>query len=248
VINRNSKGAFMLENQKVLCIGGSSGIGLGVAKAAIEAGADVVVTSRTADKAKAAAQDLGCIGEAVDIGDEASVAALFEKVGPFSHLIITAGPSGRNSFSETPPSEATRFMDGKVWAAHRCIWEARKYLSQDGSITLITGGYAKIITDGAGHVHTAFKAVEAMIQVAAVSLAPIRCNVLRPGFMETNLWSETSDEDLKDIRKAESEMNMIGRIVEPIEFGRFAVQLMQTKIITGAIIPVDGGRHLSVSN
>ncbi len=50
-----------------------------------------------------------------------------------------------------------------------------------------------------------------------------------------------SDDDREELRSVEADRTMIGRIVEPIEFGRFAVALMRTPIVTGAIIPVDGG-------
>ncbi len=138
-------------------------------------------------------------------------------------------------------------MQGKVWGTHRCIWHARDRIDQDGSITLITGGYSQVIDDKAGHVHTAFRAMEAMAQVAAVSLAPIRCNVIRPGFIDSDLWADMTDEERDELRRSESKRTVIGRIVEPIELGRFAVALMLTPVVTGAIIPVDGGRHLSVA-
>ncbi len=214
----------------------------------MELGADVVVTSRSKAKADQAALDLGCRGEPIDIDDETSVSDFFARVGQFTHLMVTAGAVGRSSFSETPPGEAERFMQGKVWGTHRCIWHAKDQMDQDGSVTLITGGYSQIIDEKAGHVHTAFKAMEAMAQVAAVSLAPIRCNVVRPGFIDSDLWADMSDDDRDGLRRAEADRTMIGRIVEPIEFGRFAVALMQTPIVTGAIIPVDGGRHLSVAS
>ena len=238
----------MLNGETVVCIGGSGGMGRGVAKAALELGAVVVVTSRSATKADKAANELGCRGEPIDIYDENSVSDFFERVGRFTHLMMTAGAVGRSGFSETPPGEAERVMQGKVWGTHRCIWHAKDQMDEDGSITLITGGYSQIIDDKAGHVHTAFKAMEAMAQVAAVSLAPIRCNVVRPGFIDSDLWADMSDDDREELRRVEADRTMIGRIVEPIELGRFVVALMQTPIVTGAIIPVDGGRHLSVAS
>lgn len=121
-------------------------------------------------------------------------------------------------------------------------------MDQDGSVTLIAGGYSQIFDDNAGHVHTAFKATEAMAQVAAVSLAPIRCNVVRLGFIDSDLWADLSEEDRDELRRVEADRTTMGRIVEPIELGRFVVALMQTPIVNGAIIPVDGGRHLTVAS
>ncbi len=162
-----------MDGKTVVCVGGAGGMGRGVAQAALELGADVIVTSRSQEKARDAARRLGCRGEAIDIYDGNSVADFFDRMGPFSHLMMTAGAVGRSSFRETPPGEADRFMQGKVWGTHRCIWHAKDRMDRDGSITLITGGYSQVIDDQAGHVHAAFKAMEAMAKVAAVSLAPI---------------------------------------------------------------------------
>ena len=70
----------MLNNKTVVCIGGSGGMGRGVAKAALELGADVIVTSRSKDKADQAAEEPGCRGEPIDIYDETSVFDFFPRV------------------------------------------------------------------------------------------------------------------------------------------------------------------------
>lgn len=233
-----------MDGKRLLCIGGASGMGRGIAEAGIEAGASVVVTARSEQKASTVAEELGCSGQAVDITDPASVSSLFARVGAIDHMAITAGATGRSSFKDTPPEDAPAFMDGKLWSTHLCIWQAREALARDGSITLITGGYASAVTDAAGHVHVAFQAVEAMARVAAVSLAPIRCNVIRPGFIDSALWDFMSDKERQVLRTSEQAKTLTGQIVSAIELGRVAVRLMMSTPITGAVIPVDGGRHL----
>jgi NAD(P)-dependent dehydrogenase (short-subunit alcohol dehydrogenase family) len=73
--------ALTLRGQRVVLIGGASGIGRAVAEAAIADGAAVVVASSDPAKVEAAAARLGdgARGEIVDVKDEASVAALFER-------------------------------------------------------------------------------------------------------------------------------------------------------------------------
>ncbi|MEM7443549.1 MAG: SDR family oxidoreductase [Pseudomonadota bacterium] len=234
----------MMNKKRLLCIGGASGMGRGIAEAGIEAGASVTITARSPEKATAIARDLGCSGFAVDITDATSVKSLFDNVGSIDHLAITAGATGRSSFKNTVPEEARGFMDGKLWATHRCIWQAKDLLDKDGSIVLVTGGYSDAATDAAGHVHIAFQAVEAMARVAAVSLAPIRCNVIRPGFIDSALWDFMDNEDRQVLRALEQSKTLTGQIVSPIELGRVAIRLMMSTPITGAVIPVDGGRHL----
>lgn len=219
-------------------------MGRGVAEVALAEGADVIITSRSADKAQQVAAELGCRGRQADLADEHSVSQLFENSGHISHLMITAGAVGRSSFTETPPAEAPVFMNSKLWETHRCIWHARSVLDKQGSITLITGGYAQWATPDAAHVHVAFAATEALARATAVSLAPLRCNVIRPGFVDSALWDFLDDEEREILRQKEKEQTLIGQLVSPQDIGIAAVSLMMARAITGAVIPVDGGRHL----
>jgi NAD(P)-dependent dehydrogenase (short-subunit alcohol dehydrogenase family) len=82
-----------LAGKKVLIIGGTSGIGFGVAKAALAEGAHVIVASSDVTKVEAAVQRLGngerAQGHTVDVSSEESVDALFAKIGKVEHLVFT---------------------------------------------------------------------------------------------------------------------------------------------------------------
>ena len=84
-----------LADKKIVIIGGSSGIGLGVAAAALESKADVVIAGRSPEKLQAAARVLGADRRvrtvAIDMANEADVARMFDEVGAFDHLVATAG-------------------------------------------------------------------------------------------------------------------------------------------------------------
>src|SRR3982751_6835222 len=82
-----------LTNKRVVIIGGTSGIGLATAHAAINAGAEVVIASSRQSSIDAALGELSAdtTGHALDVLDTAAVQAFFEKVGEFAHLAYTAG-------------------------------------------------------------------------------------------------------------------------------------------------------------
>lgn len=84
-----------LMGQKIVVIGGSSGIGLGVAAAALKSGAHVLIVGRSPAKLQAAERTLGADRRvrslAVDMTKEAEVARMFDEVGTFDHLVSTAG-------------------------------------------------------------------------------------------------------------------------------------------------------------
>ncbi|MCY0876022.1 MAG: SDR family NAD(P)-dependent oxidoreductase, partial [Firmicutes bacterium] len=77
-----------LDNQIVVIIGGTSGIGLAVSKAFVEAGAKVIVASRSAEKLKTAQSKLGgkVAGYTLDFRDVNALDEFFQEVGPLDHL------------------------------------------------------------------------------------------------------------------------------------------------------------------
>ena len=81
-----------LEGKRVLILGGTSGIGLAVAEAAKSEGSDLVVVSSKQSRVDAALTLLGgAEGYVANLSDETTVEALFGKMGPFDHLVYTAG-------------------------------------------------------------------------------------------------------------------------------------------------------------
>jgi len=95
-----------LKGQRVVVIGGSSGIGHAVAECVLAEGASVVVGSSNAERLGAAVQRLGdgASGAIVDVRDEPDVARFFEGVGRFDHLVYTAGDWGPHLFANALPS------------------------------------------------------------------------------------------------------------------------------------------------
>src|SRR6266700_4727503 len=84
-----------LQDKRVVVLGGSSGIGLEVAKQAASQGANVVIASSSAERVQKAVESVGgeAQWQAVDVSDERAVATFFSKLGTFDHLVFTAGDS-----------------------------------------------------------------------------------------------------------------------------------------------------------
>src|SRR6202030_73827 len=86
-----------LHQKRVVVVGGSSGIGLAVAQLAASQGAKVIIVSSGAERVQKAVESIGpeAQGHPVDVSDERAVAGLFSGLGPFDHLVFTAGDSLR---------------------------------------------------------------------------------------------------------------------------------------------------------
>jgi len=107
--------SFDLTGKRVVVVGGKKAIGLGVAQAAYAMGAAVTVASRRNVLAEER-PDLSAFDQVVlDIRDEAAVQAAFETVGPFDHLVVTAGPElgSWGSFMDPDMRGVRNYLEGK---------------------------------------------------------------------------------------------------------------------------------------
>lgn len=80
------------QNHRAVIVGGTSGIGLAVAKSLLTQGAHVIVASRSQNKVDEAKKKLGekAQGHVLDFRDERQMKPFFENIGPIEHLIVTA--------------------------------------------------------------------------------------------------------------------------------------------------------------
>src|SRR5712671_771793 len=107
-----------LQQQRVVVVGGSSGIGLAVAEQAASQGAKVVIASSNAERVEKAIQSLGrnAQGHTVDLSDEQAVETLFAKLGAFDHLVFTAGDSLHlHNLATTDLKQARRAFELRYW-------------------------------------------------------------------------------------------------------------------------------------
>ncbi len=255
-----------LTDATVVVIGGSSGMGLGVARSAAAQGASVIVTSRSPDRLAAAralvTDDLGpaagisSIGRvdarACDLTSQESIRGLFEGVERLDHLVITATPSAPSlPFVDAEVPAARAFVDGKLWGVWAAARDAALRMpdgsqgAPPGSITFTTGGMAVRPSPGRVAVTVAFAAVEALARALAVELAPRRVNVIRPGMIDSPMWNGVPDQDREKIFADFSKTAPVHRVGRPADIGEAATFLMTATFITGAIVDVDGGSLLS---
>lgn len=233
-----------LDGVKVVVIGGASGVGFAVASAALEAGAKVVVGSSQAARVEAAAERLGpgASGHAVDVKDEASVAAFFEAVGPFDHLVFTAGDWG-HMFGATADLdiEASKArMEVRFWGAARAAKYAIRQIARDGSITLTGGMLAHRPMPGAPLVTASANTTEGLAMGLARDLAPIRVNAVCLGMIVSEQVQAMGEGMIKGFT-ANLPLPRGGTVEEAAEAYLY---LMRATYVTGQIVRVDGGGSL----
>ena len=236
-----------LDGQRVVVIGGSSGIGLGIAKVAAREGARVVVAGRSADKLEAALRELGgaAEGRAVDATDRGAVRALFADLGSVDHLVVTAAaglPFG--PFTSLDPDAFRRGFDGKFWAFVHAVREVLPVLRQDGSVTLVTGAAARAAMPGTAGVAAVNGALQAMVPTLARELAPVRVNALSPGLVATPVYDGMPAQAREAMYRQATERLPARRIGAAEDLGQAALFLMANGYTTGIVLDVDGGARL----
>ncbi|MEV6116187.1 SDR family oxidoreductase [Streptomyces sp. NPDC052109] len=235
-----------LREQRVVVIGGTSGIGLAVAGGAAAEGAEVVVASRRRESVDGALERLpaGAEGHVLDATDEDAVRGFFERVGAFDHLVYTAGESLLlEPLAEADVARARRFLDTRLWGAYTAVKHGAGSIRPGGSVVLTTGTAGRRPLPGSSAASALCGAMESLTRALAVELAPLRVNVVSPGMVRTELWRELPEEARKELfRSAES--LPVGRIGEPADVAEAYLYLMRGGYSTGSVVVVDGGGTL----
>lgn len=239
-----------LAGKEVLVVGGGSGIGYAVAQAAAAEGAAVTIASSNAERVAAAAGRLGNGAEAaaLDLTDEAAVAAFFAGRG-FDHIATTAGDwSGprRAALADMDLAGQAAVFKVRFWGALALAKHGAPTLSPGGSLTLTDGMIAHRPSKGSAVSTAMAGAIEHLTRGLAVELAPIRVNCVCPGLIRTGVWDSIPD-DQRAARLAQmTARQLLPRVGEPAEAAEAYLYLMKAGYTTGQVLNVEGGLALGV--
>lgn len=237
-----------LKDAQILVVGGGSGIGFAVARAAIAEGAKVTIASTNADKLTEAAARLGAAETArLDLTDETAVAHYFDGPARFDHLVSTAGDWGkarRGPFAEMNLDDAQALFGVRFWGAARLAKHGAKALAHGGSLTLTSGMSAFRPQKGSVMATAMAGSVAHLVYGLAVELAPVRVNGVFPGGVATEIF-QGLPETMRQAEEARFASQPIPRISQPAEVAEAYLYLMKCGYVTGQILQVDGGAMLA---
>lgn len=190
-----------LDGTRALVTGATSGLGLAMARALVDAGARVAVTSRDAERAAHAAAGLGsrAVGLALDVRDEGAVAAgvaeVSERLGGIDLLVNNAGIGMRTvnprflsdprPFWEVPPDGFRDVFETKATGSFLMARAVVPVMLEQGGgrIVTISMNESTMVRRGFVPYGPSGAAVEALSRVMAADLAesPVTVNLLLPG-------------------------------------------------------------------
>jgi NAD(P)-dependent dehydrogenase (short-subunit alcohol dehydrogenase family) len=235
-----------MTGQQVVVIGGTSGIGLAIARQSEAAGAHVNVASRRQASIDAALDLLkDATGHVVDVLDPGSVKALFDQIGRFDHLVYTAGePLSMMTIADLDLGQARSFFEARYFSALNAVHMGMPHLAPGGSITLTSGTAAERPGSGWALGASVCGAMNALTRSLAVELAPIRVNAVAPGVTRSAVWSNLSDADRDGMYEQLGNALPLGRVGEPADAADAYLYCMTQPYTTGQVVTVDGGSVL----
>lgn len=241
-----------LAGRTAIVTGASRGIGLAAAAALHDAGANVVLTSRTEEAAVRAATSVGerALGIGAHATDEPAARACVDRtMDIFGSIDVLVNNAGTNPafgpLIEQDHQRFTKTMDVNLWAP--LLWTqlvvAASMAERGGAIvnTASLGGLA--VGPDLGIYHTSKAALLHMTRHLAVELGPgIRVNSVAPGVVRTRL----AEALWKDHEAAVAGRTPLGRIGEPDDIGSAILFLASdaSSWITGETLVIDGGQFL----
>ena len=235
-----------LIGQTVVVIGGSAGIGLETARRARAEGADVILTGRNRDRLERAARALGAVSTAAfDATDHDRLERFFDDLPqPIDHLMVSGSGPYYAPLAEMDFAEVQADIDRHLLLPLRVGRLAAGRVRPGGSVLFIGGTGGRRRGVGLTLIGALTAAMPALVENLAVELAPIRVNLVAPGFVDTALSASLLGENL-DPRREELRATLpIGRVVGPVDVATLAVHLMSNTALTGGTYDIDGGQKL----
>lgn len=247
---------FSLAGKTALITGGGTGIGLGIAKAMVSAGADVIITGRRESVLQQAKQQLGptCQYYVFDVLDRASIPAFFDTIEAsgvtIDILVNNAGIHLKKTAIETTDEQFDEVIQTNLLSVFSLTRECAKRMirRQGGSIILIGSmaglfGIDRVVAYG-----TSKTALTGLMNnlVPELSGHNVRINTIVPGWIESGMMLQAVNADEQRKQKIMNRIAM-GRFGNTADIGHAAVFLSSAaaRYITGVLLPVDGGAAIN---
>jgi len=237
-----------LIQERIVIIGGTSGIGLAAARQLAQSGAHVIVAGRDEAGLRNAVNEIGhgASGRAVDANDPARLRAFFADVGSIDHLVLTlSGGEGAGPLKDLDLARLRAGFEAKFWAHVAAAQAALPVLKTAGSVTFVTAASAGGHLPGTSGLAAINGALNAMVPVLAAELKPLRVNAVSPGAIDTPWWDKWPAEQKAALFNQIAATSPVGRIGQPEDVADTIAFVVRNGFVTGQVIQCDGGIQLS---
>jgi 7-alpha-hydroxysteroid dehydrogenase len=244
---------FQMTDKVAIVTGAGRGIGAATAIALAEAGADVVISARTADQLGRVADQIEAAGRRAvsmpaDLSDLDAVAELVDRArsefGRLDLAVNNVGGAMPRPFLDTSPGRLEQAFHFNVSTAHALLRPAVPLMLEGdgGSVVNISSAMGRLAGRGYLAYGTAKGALAHYTRLAAADLAPrIRVNAIAVGSVATSALDIVMQTD--ELRTALEDSTPLGRLGDPEDIAAAIIYLASDagSYITGKVLEVDGG-------
>jgi len=221
----------------IVVIGGTSGLGLEIARHYAQAGHRVTLTGRDAERSAAVAKDIGgdTTGLALDLADPHAIASALAGIDAVDGLVVAAIERDVNTVADYDIDRAMRLVTLKLVGYTEVVHTLRPRISPDGAIVLFGGLAKERPYPGSTTVSTVNGGVTTLVHTLVVELAPIRVNAIHPGIVgDSPYWR---DRDLSHV-VARTPTGQLSRMADVVDATAF---LLRNQGVNGVNLHVDAG-------
>src|SRR6201994_1965208 len=237
-----------MTNRTAVVVGGASGIGRAVAHALAADNCRVTVADRNAEGARAVATELGDphIASTVEVTDEDSVRALFERADTLDVVVNTAGYSGVGLITDLAVEDFRSVVDVCLTGSFLVIKHGAPRLRDGGALVSISSLNGRQPAAAMSAYCAAKAGLSMLTQVAALELGPrgIRVNAVAPGFVHTPLTAPAAA--VPGVVEEYLENTALGRAGTPEDIANAVLYLCSSAAswLTGEVLDLNGGAQL----
>jgi NAD(P)-dependent dehydrogenase (short-subunit alcohol dehydrogenase family) len=225
-------------------IGGSAGIGFETARRARAEGAKVILTGRDPERLQRAAGEVDAVSTAAfDAADPVALDRFFRDLPTIDHVMVTAGRPYYGRLADMDFAKIRGLIGEHLLLALYVARYAANKVRPGGTLIFMGGTGGRRPALGMSIAGAVTAALPALTANLALEIAPVRVNLIAPGFVDTGLSAELLGDQLEKHRNQLRTTLPIGRVVGPADVAALAVHIMTNTALTGATYDIDGGQQ-----
>ena len=221
----------------IMIVGGTTGIGLEIARHYATAGQRVTLTGRDAERSAAVAKEVGgdTTGLALDLAEPHAIATALAGLDAVDGLVLAAIERDVNTVADYDIDRALRLVTLKLVGYTEVVHALRPRLNPGGAIVLFGGLAKERPYPGSTTVSTVNGGITSLVHTLATELAPIRVNAIHAGIVgDSPYWR---DRDLSHV-VARTPTGQLSRMEDVVDATAF---LLRNQGVNGVNLHVDAG-------